>query len=117
MWNIELIWKRIAGRKEKQMKSATGKSIDEHFRLLQRPKLVCEVKMEDLQIKNFKLKDRVINACCDNTNYVLRLVDFCEKNKKNILLLTRVAGYHSYLMKNGCSKQEAAKLVLEEYKH
>ena len=68
-------------------------------------------------LKKFQLKNRVKNACQDNTDYELRLRTFCEDNMGNVLLLTNVAGYHSYLVKNGCTEQEAAKETLQMYRH
>lgn len=69
------------------------------------------------RIKKDRLKKRCQKACRDNTNYQMHLVAFCESNQNNLLLLTKVAGYRSYLIKNGCNEQEAARLVLEEYRH
>lgn len=83
-------------------KKEVGKSIDEEFHL---------------QLKKFQLKNRVRLACTDTTDYDLMLRDFCTRNKNNALLLTRVAGYRTYLIGNGCTNQQAAKLTLEEYRH
>lgn len=69
------------------------------------------------QIKKFQLKQRAIKACQDTTDYELQLRHFLENNQNNILLLTNVVGYRSYLLRNGCTNQTAAKETLEYYRH
>lgn len=72
--------------------------------------------MFGLQVKKFQLKNRVKRACTDQTDYELRLKTFCTNNSNNLLLLTQVAGYRTYLIGNGCTNQQAAKETLEAFK-
>lgn len=81
-----------------------------------KPALDIDAELYEM-IKQNRLKRRCQKACRDNTNYQLHLVSFCESNQYNLLLLTRVAGYRTYLLETGCNEQEAARLVLEEYRH
>jgi hypothetical protein len=70
-----------------------------------------------LLIKAHQLKQRALNACTENINYMQQLIDFCTNNSHNAILLFRIKAYHKYLMQGGMTEQEAAKGCLEFYRH
>lgn len=82
-------------------KSQISRSIDDEFAL---------------KIKRYQLKQRVATACTDTTDYDRQLRDYCQNNCNNPLVLVRVYGYRTYLIEQGCTEQEASRLVLEEYR-
>jgi hypothetical protein len=67
------------------------------------------------QIKKDLLKQRAKVAVKPVEHNVQKLVLFLENNKNNINTIVSVCGYRSYLIKCGCSEEEAAKLCLELY--
>lgn len=67
--------------------------------------------------KRFQLKQRTINAIKNETNWEVRLMNFMEKNQNNQNLIVKVAGYRSYLLRNGADEEEAARECLEYYQH
>lgn len=70
-----------------------------------------------LQIKRHQLKQRVVKACTDTTDYEHQLKNYCYNNRNNVLLLTKVMGHRAYLIKCGCGIQQAAKETLEHFRH
>lgn len=87
----------------------SAKSIDDAFHE--------HIKKYQAGIKRKRLKERAILACQDTTDYELMLCDFCDRNKSNMLLLVKIQGYRCYLIECGCTPQQAAKEILEEYRH
>ena len=67
--------------------------------------------------KKYQLKNRTLNAIKYESNWELRLMNFMEKNEENQDLLVKVVGYRSYLMGDGCDREEAARECLEYYQH
>ncbi len=67
------------------------------------------------EIQKELLKQRAKVAVKPIEHNVQRLVIFLENNKNNINTIVSVCGYRSYLLKCGCSEEEAAKLCLELY--
>lgn len=65
------------------------------------------------KIKKYGLKNRAMNACCDNTDYQLRLKNLMSNNKNNLRLLTKITGYMEYLKRQGMGIQQASKETLE----
>lgn len=68
-------------------------------------------------IKKHQLKTRTKNAIKHVTNWEFRLMDFMEKYEDDQDLIVKIAGYRSYLLRNGANEEEAARECLEMYQH
>lgn len=70
------------------------------------------------KIKSYQLKQRVANACKDNTNHELWLKNFLNNNRNNSRLISECASYRRQLIeRDGCDSQQAAKQTLERFRH
>jgi hypothetical protein len=92
--------------------------INNWFWKSKKAKSVESVDREFLKMKKrYQLKERTLNAIKYETNWEVRLMNFMEKNQNNQNLIVKVAEYRSYLMRDGCDREEAAKECLEMYQH